>query len=198
MLISSSPSSPCTTRACSLWRLRRTAAMRGTHSGPYTPRSWRAARAGFARGPSRLNTVRTPSSRRTAPTCCMARWWRGANRNPIPSLSMHHPTCSGLRSRLTPAASRTSALPERLETERLPCLATLPPAAATTKAAVVEMLKVAAPSPPVPQVSTRCCEVASTGTDKPRMTCAAALISVAVSPLALKPMRNPASCAAAT
>ena len=46
------------------------------------------------------------------------------------------------------------ALPQWLETDRLPCLATGTPAAATTKAAVVETLKVPEPSPPVPQVST--------------------------------------------
>ena len=36
----------------------------------------------------------------------------------------------------------TSALPHRLEMERLPCLATFTPAPATTNAATVEMLKV--------------------------------------------------------
>ncbi len=48
-----------------------------------------------------------------------------------------------------------AALPERLDTERLPCFATRPPAAATTKALVVEILKVPALSPPVPTMSTR-------------------------------------------
>ncbi len=36
---------------------------------------------------------------------------------------------------------------------RLPCLATVAPAPAAIKAAVVEMLKVPEASPPVPQVS---------------------------------------------
>jgi hypothetical protein len=40
------------------------------------------------------------------------------------------------------------------DAERLPCFATLTPQAAVTKATAVEMLKVEAPSPPVPQVST--------------------------------------------
>ena len=40
-----------------------------------------------------------------------------------------------------------------LVAERLPCLATVTPAPAATMAAAVEMLKVLAPSPPVPQVS---------------------------------------------
>ena len=41
----------------------------------------------------------------------------------------------------------------RLFTERLPCLATLTPCPATTKAAVVLMLKVSMLSPPVPTMS---------------------------------------------
>ena len=60
-----------------------------------------------------------------------------------------------------PRASRTSAEPEREVTARLPCLATMilapaaVPAAAATRAAAVEMLKVPLRSPPVPQVSTK-------------------------------------------
>ena len=53
---------------------------------------------------------------------------------------------------LTPSASSTSALPERLDMDRLPCLATGMPAAAATRAVAVEMLNVLSP-PPVPQVS---------------------------------------------
>ena len=53
-----------------------------------------------------------------------------------------------------PSASTTSALPQRLETERLPCLATATPHAATTTAAALDRFSVCAPSPPVPQVST--------------------------------------------
>ena len=52
-----------------------------------------------------------------------------------------------------PIASKTSAEPDLLDTARLPCLATGISAAATTKATEVEILKVEAPSPPVPQVS---------------------------------------------
>ena len=54
----------------------------------------------------------------------------------------------------TSSASSTSALPQLPLAERLPCLATGTPQAATTSEATVEMLKVPAPSPPVPQVST--------------------------------------------
>lgn len=49
--------------------------------------------------------------------------------------------------------SRTSALPQRLDTERLPCLATLAPAAAAMTVAPVEMLTDPMPSPPVPTMS---------------------------------------------
>ena len=54
---------------------------------------------------------------------------------------------------LTPSASKRSALPHRLDTERLPCFATLTPQAATTSAATVDTLNVCARSPPVPHVS---------------------------------------------
>jgi hypothetical protein len=61
----------------------------------------------------------------------------------------------GGRSMGMPQASSRSALPHWLEMERLPCLATCMPAPATTNAPSVEMLNVLAPSPPVPQVSSR-------------------------------------------
>ena len=47
---------------------------------------------------------------------------------------------SGVRLIFTPRASRTSALPERLEMDRLPCLATGMPAAAAIRAVAVEIL----------------------------------------------------------
>ena len=50
---------------------------------------------------------------------------------------------------------RTSELPEFPEAARLPCLTTGTPQAATTIAAAVEIFTVPAPSPPVPQVSSR-------------------------------------------
>ena len=48
--------------------------------------------------------------------------------------------CFGLRLILTPKASRTSALPQRLLAFLLPCFATFTPAPATTKAVAVDML----------------------------------------------------------
>ena len=61
----------------------------------------------------------------------------------------------------TPSCSNTSALPHWLDTDRLPCLATFTPHAATTRAAAEEILNVPDRSPPVPQVS----NTSSTGAD---------------------------------
>jgi hypothetical protein len=69
------------------------------------------------------------------------------------------------------------------------------PAAATTKAQVVEILKVFAPSPPVPQVSIICSPCISTRVASVRITSAAAVISATVSPLQRKAIKNPAICA---
>jgi hypothetical protein len=60
---------------------------------------------------------------------------------------------AGARSNGMPSAPSTSALPERLDAARFPCLATGTPAPATIRAAPVETLIVPCPSPPVPQVS---------------------------------------------
>src|SRR5438128_6291707 len=77
----------------------------------------------------------------------------------MPTSATHRPTCSGVSWRLTPSVSTTSAEPHSEaplspDIERLPCLATLSPAPATTNAVAVETLKVPDASPPVPQVST--------------------------------------------
>ena len=116
--------------------------------------SWRRAPAGLVSGPRTLNRVRTPSSRRTPITSFIAGWKSGAKRKAMPISSRARPAPSGAISTSTPSAASTSALPERDDTERLPCLATATPPAAATRAAAVEMLKVWRPSPPVPQVST--------------------------------------------
>src|SRR6266446_476226 len=109
--------------------------------------------------------------------------------NPTPVRSMHCATCGGVRARFTPSASSTSALPDLLETERPPCLATFAPAAAATNAAAVDMLNVCAPSPPVPQVSRRYAWSATcTLVENSRITCAAAAISPMVSFFTRKPM----------
>lgn len=66
---------------------------------------------------------------------------------------MQATNCSLLNNSSKPAFSRRSALPLRPETELPPCLATLAPAAAATKAEIVEILKRFLPSPPVPTIS---------------------------------------------
>ena len=83
----------------------------------------------------------------------MALWNRGAKRKVMPTSARHASALSGLSSIATPSACRRSALPQRLDMARLPCLATGTPAPATTNAAVVEILNVWEPSPPVPHVS---------------------------------------------
>ena len=97
-----------------------------------------------------------------------------------------------------PAAASTSALPLELETLRLPCLATGTPSAASSSALAVDTLNSPAPSPPVPQVSTRRSRSAGStcsGRDFSRITCAAAAISSGASPFMRSAIRNPATWA---
>src|SRR5207247_2067485 len=94
----------------------------------------------------------------------------------------------------------------RPDIERLPCLATLRPAPATTNAVAVEMLNVPEASPPVPQVSTsisRSVPVSPatssarvrTRATLPRMTWAKPISSSTVSPFMRNAVRNAAICA---
>jgi hypothetical protein len=102
--------------------------------------------------------------------------------NPMPTSWMQAAICSGLSMMLTPSASSTSALPDFDDTPRLPCLATLAPAAATTNIVAVEMLNVCEASPPVPTMSTKFSSPwTTTRVASSRMTCAAAAISPIVS-----------------
>ena len=106
---------------------------------------------------------------------------------------MHMPTASGDRSMQTPSASSTSAEPERLVAERLPCLATAQPAAAAISAAVVETLNVERP-PPVPAVSTRSVRVVATGVANERIVRASPASSSTVSPFVRSAISRPAIC----
>jgi len=85
------------------------------------------------------------------------------------------------------------ALPDLLDTDRLPCLHA-PPAAATTMALAVEILNVPAESPPVPQVSTRCSPCTGTCVASSRITPAAAAISSTFHP-SFAGDQKPAICA---
>src|SRR5690606_20989051 len=164
-----------------------------TRSGWKTPIRMLGAPAGLVSGPRMLKMVRTPISRRTAATFFIAGWWLGANMKPTPVLRRLSATCSGSSMMLPPSASSTSAAPDFEDTPRLPCLATVAPAAAATKVAAVEMLKVWAPSPPVPTMSTKWGPPSnSTRRANSRMTEAAAVIWPMVSFL----MRRPARIAA--
>jgi hypothetical protein len=121
----------------------------------------------------------------------------------MPTWSMHCPTLAGVRSRLTPRVSTTSADPQRLETERLPCLATFSPAPATTSAVAVDTLNVADASPPVPQVSisiSRSVPASAASTPRVRtrtafrrMTSASPISSSTVSPFMRRAVRNAAT-----
>src|SRR6516225_8701634 len=107
---------------------------------------------------------------------------------PTPVSAMQVATASGLSMMFAPRDSSTSALPERDDTERLPCLATRAPAAPATNIDAVEMLNVCEASPPVPTMSRRCSRSAtSTLVENSRITCAAAAISPIVSFLTRRP-----------
>ena len=112
---------------------------------------------------------------------------------PKPISSMQVATSAGESSMSTPSASSTSADPERLVAERLPCFATGQPAPAAISAAVVEMLKVVGP-PPVPAVSTRPGLSISTWAASCRIVRARPTSSETVSPFARSETRKAAVC----
>jgi len=73
----------------------------------------------------------------------------GAKRNMKPVWRRHSPASAG-RGRWGRRGPQDIGAPQREVTARLPCLATFAPAAAATRAAPEEMLKVSGPPPPVP------------------------------------------------
>mmetsp|Transcript_15118 Transcript_15118/g.38098 ORF Transcript_15118/g.38098 Transcript_15118/m.38098 type:complete len:215 (-) Transcript_15118:320-964(-) len=131
----------------------RAPAMSSRSSGWKTPMTARWAPAAFVMGPRMLKQVLTPSFLRTGATKRIAGWLTGAIIKATPTLSTHSTTWAGLRSILTPRASKTSADPQALLTERLPALATVQPQAEARTTEAVLMLMVSAPSPPVPTMS---------------------------------------------
>ena len=144
-----------------------------------------------------LKTVRNPSSLRMGPTYRMAGWYLCAKRKLSPQPSSSARTLPGSWSRLTPRASRQSAVPLWELAARLPCLVTLAPAAAQRMAAVVEMLNVLERSPPVPTISSVSMPGCSTGVAISRMAQAQPLISSMVSArvfLVESATRNAAFC----
>ena len=138
--------------------------------------------------------MRTPSERRTGARRRSAGWYSGANKNPKPTVSIAAAAWAGGGSMRRPSASSTSALPQRLDEARLPCLATPAPAAAATSPAAVEMLKVPALSPPVPQVSTRPARRTGVLTARWRSVVAKPTSSSTVSPRDRSAPMNIAAC----
>ncbi len=135
-----------------------------------------------------------PSSVSGGSTLHITGWNSGAYRKLIPISSIIRSAAAGVRLMLTPSASKTSALPDRLEIERLPCFATGMPAAAATMATAVEILKVERP-PPVPQVSIRSSDTFGlSATQLSRIACAIADISLSVGPFIISPIWKPAIC----
>src|SRR5437016_10647988 len=112
---------------------------------------------------------------------------------PMPASLTQWPTCSGVRSILTPSEAKTSAAPERDDSARLPCFATGTPAPATMKEAQVETLTEPEPSPPVPTTS-----IASAGAFTrsifPRIADTAPVISSTVSPRTRSAISKPPIC----
>ena len=100
-------------------------------------------------------------------------------------------TAAASAARVIPKASKTSALPDLLETERLPCFATFNPAAAERSAVPVDRLKLLEPSPPVPTMSIVACSGSKeTGIATSLMALAKPLTSSADSPLSLNAVNN--------
>src|SRR5215475_14184942 len=112
---------------------------------------------------------------------------------PMPASLTQRPTCSGLRSILTPSEASTSAAPERDDNARLPCLATGTPVPATMKEAQVETLTEPDPSPPVPTMSTASAG-ATTGSILARIADTAPVISSTVSPRTRSAIKSPPIC----
>ena len=113
-----------------------------------------------------------------------------------PWVASQEATSSGERSTRIPKASKTSAAPDLDVIARLPCFATHAPAAAATKATVVEMLKVFSWSPPVPQTSSTPFVLSESGTgtvtDNRLSAPAKPAISSGVSPLCARAVRKSA------
>src|SRR3981189_1233600 len=101
------------------------------------------APAGFESGPTRWKMVRMPRARRTGMTVFMAGGRLGDGKKGKGRLGGGGgPWGGGGATAGMPGGSRTSAEPHCEVTARLPCLAMVAPAAAATRAAAVEMLKV--------------------------------------------------------
>ena len=137
------------------------------------------------------------AERYRGPACIdfIAGWYAGAKRKVKFTASRQSITACSSSGSGMPRHSSTSALPDLLETERLPCLTTRAPAAAASRPAPVDRLRLSELSPPVPTESTVGGPSGMAGCNaRSRIAVAKPRISSAVSPFA----RNPASRAPAS
>ena len=104
--ISSRPSAPWTTHARSEPSISERSRQQLGQFRPRHADDLASRRPGFVSGPSRLNAVRSPSSRRVGAACRIDGWNVGANRNAMPASSRQRSTTAG------PARDRHA---ERLE-----------------------------------------------------------------------------------
>ena len=94
-----------------------------------------------------------PSSVRAAAVCRNDGWNTCAKQNVMPTSVASSATRAGGWSSRMPSSSSTSAEPDDDDAARLPCLTTVMPAPAMTRADIVEMFTVCERSPPVPTMS---------------------------------------------
>ena len=92
VVVSSSSPPPWTTQVSVEPWARSDASMRSAKRASATPITWRRTRPGLAIGPSRLNTVGMPISRRDGAAKRKAGWNRGAKQNPMPASSTQRRT----------------------------------------------------------------------------------------------------------
>ena len=123
-------------------------------SGSATPISCRCTRPGLAIGPSRLNTVGMPISRRDGPANRNAGWKLGRSRTRCPRLDAVLDTLRRELDRDPELLEHVGGAALR-RGDRLPVFAHRHPAPAVTIAAIVDTLIECESSPPVPTMSTR-------------------------------------------
>ena len=111
----------------------------------------------------------------------------------MPASSIQSFAVAGLMPRLTPNFANVSAVPVRLLAARLPCLATLMPAPAQTRAVAVEIDNVCRPVPPVPTISITS-KLRSTGIIFCRITSVPTRNSCAVRPIISRPSKRALIC----
>ncbi len=152
-VISSKPSDPTATMTLSLPKALHTSIIIFAYSIFGVPISCLLALTGLRSGPSILKKVGLFNSDLTGAKCFIAGWKLRAYKKA--RWYFRYLSCSSLLPKYTgmPRLSSKSKLPNRPLAALLPCLATLTPAPATTKALIVLVFIRGRPDPPVPQRS---------------------------------------------